>query len=61
MKKVFCDVCKEEIKRNFVSERFSPKKGLIKLEVMVGFNGTWNAGEICLPCLKMVFNAGEKK
>jgi hypothetical protein len=60
MRKGFCDVCKQELSRNYVSERYSPKKGLIKCEVMVSFNGTWNSGEICLDCLKLVLFNGEK-
>ena len=64
MIKHYCDICAEEIKRNYVSERFCPHKKksnhLWGLDVIVSQDGTFNKGELCLVCLKKIFNEGEE-
>ena len=58
--KYYCDACGEIINRNYVSKRYLPSKYLnhknTALEVLVCVDGTWNDGDICWSCLKLVFN-----
>lgn len=54
----FCDVCQEEIDRNYVSERLKddvfmsgPNVGTtVKVEVTLGLGETWNKGDLCACC-----------
>jgi len=55
MIKHFCDVCKKEVERNFVNQRFK-QTSLIRgtrvgVEIIVGIDDVWNAGDICDACL----------
>jgi hypothetical protein len=54
--KHFCDSCGKEVSRNTVSERLIGHKQIggkkIMWEVVVGVGDTWNAGEVCEPCLR---------
>ena len=55
----FCDVCDEEVKRNYVGDRpkgeafiSTPTRGSpILIEIMSGTGGTWNKGVLCKSCL----------
>ena len=59
--KYFCDVCGEETKRNYVSDRLKPfdkhihiigvNGETVECEVIVAIDGSWNGGVICLECL----------
>lgn len=60
MIKYFCDMCGKEVKRNYISERFHPKKGNFKVEVMVAFDNTWNDGIICKDCLWDILKTGKE-
>ena len=57
MIKVFCDVCKNEIRRNVVHERYRPAKYFrdaltnVQAEVVVTIEKVANKGDLCLPCL----------
>jgi hypothetical protein len=59
--KYFCDVCGEETKRNYVSERLNPElgDGKVKCEVIVAINGSWNGGVICETCLRATLTQPE--
>ena len=65
--KFFCDVCGEETKRNYVSERlkpelvYGPSEREVRCEVIVAINGTWNDGVICEKCLREVLTEPEGK
>lgn len=63
--KYFCDVCGEETKRNYVTERLKPvfihKSGKVVCEVMVAINGTTNGGVICDQCLRYALTQPEEK
>lgn len=61
MIKRICDICKKEIERNCVGQRYLPCLGKVSCEVMVAIEGTWNDGEICLDCLKKVLMQGKEK
>lgn len=55
-----CDVCAKEIsgRENAVSNRILYTKDLVKIEVTVGYEGTWNKGELCQECvLEVVIEA----
>lgn len=58
----YCDICEQQIGRNYVSERFRPSLYLARrnwaAEVIVCKGGTWNQGDICLDCLKQILNEG---
>jgi len=59
MIKYFCDVCGNEIKRNYADERLCRRLGDFGVEVLVSFRGISNKGEICLHCLMEVLTRGE--
>jgi hypothetical protein len=64
MIKYFCDVCGEETKRNYVTERLKPElqqRVKVECEVIVAMNGTTNGGVICEECLRTVLAQPEKK
>ena len=50
--KYICDNCGKETKRNYVSERFEFKAGKNTFQIVIATDETWNAGEICIACLK---------
>ena len=56
MTKMFCDRCKRETRRNYVSDRLKGIMGGHGIEVMVKYGGTWNKGHLCLECLKNIIN-----
>jgi hypothetical protein len=59
MIKHYCDVCGEETKRNFVSDRLQRHHNEWRVEIMVGHKDLgWNSGDICLTCLLNVINQG---
>ncbi len=60
MIKRYCDVCKEEIDRNYVSDRLvMQKSNVAKAEVVVAIDGVRNGGgEICRPCLMLILTEG---
>ncbi len=59
MIKRYCDVCKEETDRNYVTNRLVVQKNkAAKAEVVVAINGAWNAGEICHSCLMLILTEG---
>jgi hypothetical protein len=64
MIKYFCDVCGEETKRNYVTERLKPEfcddNCKVKCEVIVAVGG-WNNGVICEECLRYALTQPEKK
>ncbi len=65
MKKIFCDVCKEELTRNVVQDRLVVRrddttKGF-SLEVMVSKNDVSNSGDLCLDCLLKMLNQKPKR
>lgn len=61
MQKVFCDICKEEIKHN--AKDFVVSVGKLKFALLYSDNGAqiYNPDDICLPCLLKAINkkAGE--
>jgi len=74
--KHYCDICKEYITRNYVSERleinvsgatyfvdgFSEDEvPNVHIEIIVGTKGTINGGELCLRCLLDFINGGKYK
>lgn len=59
----FCDLCGEEIytpadRGNRVSDRIRRELQEVRVEVMVGFEGTMNNGHVCTPCVIRVVNEG---
>jgi hypothetical protein len=60
MIKEYCDVCKKEIKRNYISERFCAELGDMEIEIIVAYQHTWNNGHICKSCLLDVVNKGKE-
>lgn len=65
MIKRYCDVCGKEVQRSVTSERYRPsaqKQGVrMDCEIMVAIEGTWNAGDLCLSCLKDIVANGQEK
>ena len=53
--KWFCDSCGNELERNVVSTRLKGDHVLnglrIEFQILVGTDGTWNKGELCISCL----------
>ncbi len=49
--KRYCDNCGEQIEISVSMERMERKLGLINYEIMVGQNGTMNAGDFCKYCV----------
>ena len=64
MIKHYCDGCGKLASRNCVTERFTPKMKLngktVVLSVMVSIDGLWNAGDLCMDCIKKVFTQGKE-
>jgi hypothetical protein len=56
----FCDVCDNEIGRNYVSERLKIKRGTFLAEIMISKGGTSNAGELCRDCVKAILTEGKE-
>ena len=55
----YCDVCGEEVKRSYVSDRllkWFDGKNKMGVEIILGLNGTWNDGEFCLNCIQKAVN-----
>ena len=46
MIKYFCDVCGDEVARNFVDKRLNVKVGKVSIEVMLGVNLVHNHGVV---------------
>jgi hypothetical protein len=69
MKMFFCDCCKKEIGRNYVSERLNEEVKingvLVMIEITIGMNKCWNQGDLCKDCLQkacetaIVFSGGK--
>jgi hypothetical protein len=63
--KRYCDGCNQEITRNYVIEQFNPSirlnDTLVTLEVTIAINDLWNAGDLCLDCLKQCIRTGVEK
>jgi hypothetical protein len=47
----YCDRCEKQITRNAVSQRVKGRSGEFQAEVLVGVGASWNAGELCVPCV----------
>ena len=60
MIKMFCDVCNQEVERNYVSRRLNVGCGRFRAEVMVTFEGVSNKGHICRLCLMKILFTGEE-
>lgn len=58
MIKHFCDLCKKEVKRNYVSNRFTPRLGKHYIQVTVAIDGCNNDGAICKSCLDKIYKEG---
>jgi len=54
MVKYFCDVCGDEVIRNFVDKRLEEKVGKVSIEVMLGVSLVWNSGVVCGKCLRLI-------
>ena len=54
MIKYFCDVCGDEVARNFVDKRLDVKVGKVSVEVMLGINLVHNQGVVCGKCLASI-------
>ena len=48
--KYYCDVCEAELTKR-EGYRLMKKKDFLVVEVIVGMNGTWNAGHCCHKCI----------
>ena len=48
----YCDICGEEIKGDYVSDRLRTYGSKIRVEIMVGSDTTYNKGEFCLTCIR---------
>lgn len=57
--KYFCDICTTELSRQD-HDRVRRKLGNVAIEVLHCFNGTWNAGNICHPCIMKTITGGEQ-
>lgn len=55
----YCDRCGTEISRSATTHRIRRQLDGIQIEVMVGWQGTWNAGDVCRPCTVLVIQAGQ--
>jgi hypothetical protein len=49
--KMFCDVCHNEITRNYVVDRLCRIKDLVRVLVHVSIGNQWDQGELCEKCL----------
>jgi hypothetical protein len=61
MVKYYCDRCGKETTENKVSQRLTttiqnPKGGTIELSIILGINGVWNNGVICMDCLREILS-----
>jgi len=61
MIKEFCDICGEETKKNYVSDRLAFSKSFprtdrkaFNVEVILGVGNVWNQGCICKSCLQVL-------
>lgn len=55
----YCDVCGEEIKRNYVDQRLIRHLNEWRIEIIVGHKDLgWNNGDICLKCLLNIVQNG---
>ncbi|MBC8488486.1 MAG: hypothetical protein H8D45_20860 [Bacteroidetes bacterium] len=54
MIKYYCDVCGQELTRNYVGNRLRSNYNNVSVEVMVAIGNVWNEGELCGTCLKDV-------
>ncbi len=65
MMKEFCDGCRKEVFRNYISDRFELNYETYSIRMILAYDGTWNGGSICNECLvkllKECINTLEKK
>lgn len=65
MIKRYCDVCGKEVDRSVSSDRFRPSDVVggvrVDCEIMVSINGVWNAGDLCVDCLKAIVEKGQER
>lgn len=57
MIKTFCDICKNEIRRNYVSSRIQGRgyrdgNDPVMVQIIVGIPPSWNSGALCRDCLR---------
>lgn len=61
----YCDACGREVERSVSKDRFRPSTQVggtvIDCEIMVAINGTWNAGDLCVECLKQTIEKGQER
>ncbi len=64
MIKYYCDVCGNEIKRNYVTERLKRKLEInekkIVAQISIAIDGIWNMGDLCYSCLMKVMSEGKE-
>jgi hypothetical protein len=64
MIKYFCDMCKTEITRNYISDRYRPwvyaNGKNFKADISIRQNGNPDSGEICRHCVKKIVAEGKE-
>lgn len=58
--KQFCDMCGEQISRNYASERMKIKRREFTAEIMIQKGATYNQGELCRKCVMNILKEGKE-
>ena len=52
----YCDICGQEVRRDYTSDRLLKWDHKIGIQITLGFNKTWNDGDFCLTCIQQAVN-----
>lgn len=58
--KQFCDMCNEQIGRNYVSQRMKLKRREFTAEIMIHKGSTANQGDLCRTCVMEILTEGKE-
>ena len=56
----FCDMCDEQIGRNYVSQRLKLKRREFIAEIMIQKGATCNHGDLCRDCVMKILTEGKE-
>ena len=59
MIKYFCDICKKEIEPDEAGARPVFEQGRLMVNTMRAVDKTWNAGQVCVDCIRRCVQEGK--